>query len=69
MDDSFVGDTTEKKKTYWYALPRSLNVCSDTFCDTVNVSEYIMLNNRLERIWEENGHNLVKVLFQNFWLD
>lgn len=42
---------------------------SDTFYDIVNVSEYIMLNNTLERIRRENGHNLIKVSFQNFWLD
>lgn len=54
-----------QKKAYWYALPRRHNV----FSDTANVSEYIMLNNTQEIFRGENGHNLIKVLFQNLWMD
>jgi hypothetical protein len=37
---------------------------------TLSMSQkYIMLNNTQEIFRGENGHNLIKVLFQNLWMD
>jgi hypothetical protein len=51
MDVSFVLDL--KEKTLLISLLRKLDVFSSIFYGTLRLSDYIVLNNILEKIWEE----------------